>query len=352
MDDATAPLTILAWEFSMKVRTPSHRRTAWPLGCALVGALAAGLVTAPATVASADAISEPDGGIGNFPVALLASVWNPDAPPPGANRWDCRPSAAHPRPVVLVHGTWENAFDIWNAMSPALVRAGYCVFAAELGEPWPHAVFKGTDDIDRSAAQLAAFVDRVRTATGAAQVDLVGHSQGGGPLARQYLRFHGGANAADPERNKVHTLVGIDPSNHGTALGRPLGAVGRVADPPLRGVIQINPAVEEQAEASAVNQRLDAGGDTMPGVHYTVLATMADEVLVPYTNSFLTPGPGATVSNITLQKVCPVDLADHLAAPYDELVITLTENALDPAHPTTPLCRPAVPVVGTLPGVV
>jgi triacylglycerol esterase/lipase EstA (alpha/beta hydrolase family) len=235
-------------------------------------------------------------------------------------------------------------------MSPALVKAGYCVFAPELGEPRPHAVFKGTADIDRSAAQLAAFVDRVRATTGATQVDLVGHSQGGGLLARQYLRFHGGADPADPSRDKVHTLIGINPSNHGTELAPPLAAAGRLTDPLLGGVIRIDPAVAEQAEDSEFNKRLDAGGDTMPGVHYVVLASMTDEVLIPSSNSFLTPGPGATVTNITLQDVCPLDLSDHLAAPYDDLVITLTENALDPAHPTTPDCRPALPVIGTLPG--
>ena len=190
----------------------------------------------------------------------------------------------------------------------------------------------------------------MRAATGASQVDLVGHSQGGGLLARQYLKFHGGADRTDPSRNKVHTLVGINPSNHGTVLAPPLATAGRITDPLLGGVIRINPAVAQQAEDSQLNKRLDAGGDTMPGVRYVVLSSMTDEVLIPSANSFLTPGPGATVTNITLQDVCPLDLSDHIAAPYDDLVITLTENALDPAHPRTPDCRPALPVLGRLPG--
>jgi len=45
--------------------------------------------------------------------AQLAVIYNgalgyahisPTASPPGANNWSCKPSAAHPRPVVLVHG--------------------------------------------------------------------------------------------------------------------------------------------------------------------------------------------------------------------------------------------------------
>ena len=111
------------------------------------------------------------------------------ASPPGANDWSCRPSARHPRPVVLVHGTFADMSDSWQALSPLLRNHGYCVFALNYGASDGSDAFGiyATGDIAQSAAQLSDFVDRVLAATGADAVDLVGHSQGG-MMPRYYLK--------------------------------------------------------------------------------------------------------------------------------------------------------------------
>src|SRR4051795_5036208 len=64
--------------------------------------------------------------------ALGYAHTSPTASPPGANE-PCQPSAAHPRPVVLVHGTFADMSNSWQALSPLLHNRGYCVFALNYG---------------------------------------------------------------------------------------------------------------------------------------------------------------------------------------------------------------------------
>ena len=115
----------------------------------------------------------------------------------GADNFGCQPSAAHPDPVILVNGTFANQDDNWQAASPLLANHGYCVFTFNYGGTSASAVVQGTGDIAASAGQLAAFVTQVLAATGAAKVDLVGHSQGG-MMPRYYLKFLGGAAVRGP----------------------------------------------------------------------------------------------------------------------------------------------------------
>ena len=100
------------------------------------------------------------GAPGNVITGALGSVLNPMRNPDGANNYSCKPSAAHPNPVILVHGTLGNAYDSFSGMAPALKSFGYCVFAVNYGAS-SGKLFKGTGDIPTSAAEIGRFVDGV-----------------------------------------------------------------------------------------------------------------------------------------------------------------------------------------------
>jgi triacylglycerol esterase/lipase EstA (alpha/beta hydrolase family) len=268
-----------------------------------------------------------------------------NGPPPGANDWSCRPSPAHPHPVVLVPGTIEGMSYNWFTLSPLLRNAGYCVFALNYGQDPSHPLglpgavpAGGTGEIAASAAELSAFVDRVLAATGAPEVDVVGHSQGG-MMPRYYLRFLGGAA-------KVHALVGLSPSNHGTTVDglTTLFELGGAKGLGTAGIgVVCGTACEEQLVGSDFLRELNAGGDTVPGVAYTVIETRYDEVVTPYSSAFLS-GPGVT--NIDLQAQCPLDASEHLATAFDHVALRDVLNALDPPNARPAVCSPVLPIVG------
>src|SRR5690242_21671038 len=271
-------------------------------------------------------------------LACTATASAASPPPPGANL-PCRPTAVHPEPVILVHGTAENMFDNWQAMSPALKAAGYCVYAFNYGSFNGSGTLGiyGIGPIDRSAQELATEVSTVLAQTGAAKVDLVGHSQGG-MMPRYYLKFDGGTAHVDK-------LVALAPSNHGTtldgltALVTALGAAGLV-----NGAINaLCTACGQQEAGSPFLTNLNAGGETVAGVSYTVIESRYDEVVTPYTSAFLS---GSGVTNILLQNQCALDLSDHLEIAADPVALADVLNALDPAHPVRVPCLTVLAITG------
>ncbi|GAA3240283.1 hypothetical protein GCM10020256_62200 [Streptomyces thermocoprophilus] len=96
------------------------------------------------------------------------------------------------------------------------------------------------------------------------------------------------------------------------------------------------PALAQQIVGSDFLTKLNAGGDTVPGVRYTVLATRYDEVVTPYRTQFLS---GSGVRNVVLQDLCPLDLSEHvLVGLIDRIAFHEVANALDPAHATRTTC--------------
>src|ERR1700757_2247993 len=82
-------------------------------------------------------------------------------PPADANDFSCKPSAAHPEPVVLVHGLGATMNENWGYLSPKLAERGYCVFALTYGLDPRFPYFGGVLPIEQSATELGSFVDTV-----------------------------------------------------------------------------------------------------------------------------------------------------------------------------------------------
>lgn len=268
--------------------------------------------------------------------AVTAGAARVDASPPGANIWTCRPTARHPRPVVLVHGTLGNRNTNWQAYAPLLKNNGYCVFALTYGvapgTPFPVNQLGGLTRIQDSAQQLKAFVARVRRATGARKVDLIGHSQGT-LMPNYYLKFLGGAPY-------VKRYISLAPLWHGTGSAAPLGELARVFGVP-EDQLPVCAACPQMATGSAFMRRMRSGGVAVDGIDYTNIMTKHDQLVTPYTS-----GSEPGMRNIVIQDRCAADLAEHFEIAADPVAAAVVLNRLDPAHPRPVPCFPVLPYVG------
>jgi len=259
--------------------------------------------------------------------------------PAGANDWDCVPSAAHPRPLVLVHGLGATAAENWSYLGPLLHDAGYCVFALTYGELPGRPEFGGMLPMQESAKELDDFVGRVLAATGAAQIDLLGHSEGT-VMPQWWLKKLGGAA-------RTHRYVAMTPLYAGTTLF--------VGDTVIDTLKSLFPEGAGQASSgfdgfcgscqqflngSDFYEELYADGTVgAPGVLYTTIMSRYDELVVPYSSGYIV-APGAT--NIVVQDVCPLNLDEHVLVAFDPVVARMILNALDPEHATPVSCGPVL----------
>jgi triacylglycerol lipase len=249
------------------------------------------------------------------------------APSSGVNDWSCRPSAQHPQPVILWHGLGGDMYE-FSTLAPILASNGYCVFSETYGQTIYGPLVGGLAPMEDSAAQLASFVGQVEAATGAAKVDIVGHSEGS-TVPAYYLKFLGGAAQV------VH-FVGFGANYYGTtlyglaALAKALGLGGLLAGGGC-------PACAEFIPGSAFLNKLDSGSVAVPGPTYTDIMTKYDEAVIPYTSGVLS---GPNVTNIVIQDVCALDFSGHIGLAVDPNVAAMVLNALDPAHAKPVSCVP------------
>jgi pimeloyl-ACP methyl ester carboxylesterase len=271
-------------------------------------------------------------GIACLTAVLASQGAGHAATPPssGFNDWSCRPSAAEPQPVVLLHGLGGNGPGNFATLGPYLASAGYCVYAPTYGEAIPSLPGGGITPIPQSATEIDAYINQVRAATGAAQVDLVGHSEGAF-LALYGPKFVPGETAA------VARVVALAPPTHGTSFASLVTISDGLAGSALTEAIIAAgcPACSELITGSSLVNSLNAGPVTQPGIAYTIIASTHDELVTPYGTEFVGE---KDVVNETVQGFCPLDPVGHVGLAYDLDVAQLVRNALDPARPVAVTC--------------
>lgn len=307
----------------------------------LAATAATALASVTMGVSSASAEPEPVTGPKklNFSAALLYGLGQPDAQAQGVNDWSCVPEEGK-NPVVLVHGTFANQYDSFARMAPELKAAGHCLYSFNYGKGSDAAVGKipgryGLNGLSENGDELAAFADTVRERTGYDELDMVGWSQGG-TLITDVLKKEGGDGIDD--------VVTYGASHHGASIqGLALVAKYVAGEDITRDAL--GQAAVDQIPDSEYLQQLTADGDTVPGVDYTIVGTKYDQISTPYRNTFFEQGPGATVTNITLQDGCSIDLSSHVSMMYSPRAIDIAKRALDPNKEGRLRCLPNAPVV-------
>jgi len=270
-------------------------------------------------------------------VAILAPAAANAASAGGNNDASCVPSAAHPYPVVLLHGLGATYYEDINFLQSDLASLGYCTFSLTYGAHPGFPYVGGLRPVADSAAEIRTFVLQVLAETGASKVDLVGHSEGG----FQSLYVTKTQGIAD----KIDRVVAIAPPAHGTtfsglynlayifgqaerdAVGQALTAFGC-------------PACSDLGIGGSAVATLDSGPIAQAGVKYTIITSRYDELVTPTSTAFVNE-PGVT--NEYVQDTCPFDPVGHIGEAYDLNVWHLTENALDPAHARGFFCTAGSP---------
>ena len=255
----------------------------------------------------------------------------------GVNDTTCRPTAARPEPVVLLHGLGANKNEDIDQIQSQLASLGYCTFSTTYGAYPGFEYVGGLRSISSSAPEIASFVRQVLAWTGAAKVDLVGHSEGG--FQSLYVTKTQGIASS------IARVVAIAPPTHGTTFGGLYDLAYLLGSTSRQLVSQILTtfgcvACDELGPGGAAVVALNNGPIAQPGVAYTVITSRYDEMVTPTSTSFVNE-PG--VVNEYVQDFCPYDPVGHIGEAYDSNVWNLVENALDPTHAAPFACSVGSP---------
>jgi triacylglycerol lipase len=212
------------------------------------------------------------------------------------------PAAAAPTdPVILVAGTFAPAFSV-APLAARLEARGYDTHVFTLPA-------LGTIDIRESARALNAFADQVRARTGAARVDMIGHSQGGLTI-RTYVKYEGGAAEVD-------SAISLGTPHYGTVVANLAELLGFGS---CIGIV----ACQQMAVGSSFLADLNAGDDTVGSVRYTNIYTVYDELVRPVDNATMRDG----ATNVRVQSQCLLRVVGHVGLVLDGAVADGIADAL------------------------
>ncbi|MEV5837036.1 alpha/beta fold hydrolase [Nocardia sp. NPDC052112] len=236
--------------------------------------------------------------------------------PPGVNRYDCVSTVPGAVPVVLLHGFAGDEYRAWGFLGPALANAGLCVYSFSYGGS-SAMQGGGNGPLADSAVEIKRKLSALTARLGAAEVDLIGHSEGG--IMAQYIV------KTDPQvASGVRSVTTISSPTHGT-LGDLAATVLDIGN--LRDGLPVPPAVKDLLAGSPFLQELNSGPITVPGVAYTTISSRFDPISSFGQNQAMLAEPG--VDNYVLQNVCPGSKAGHNGTVFSPTTAALVLNALD-----------------------
>jgi pimeloyl-ACP methyl ester carboxylesterase len=251
-------------------------------------------------------------------VPALASYARVDQPGPPLNvsaaklagALTCTPGVDHASraPVLLVPGSGSTPAQefSWN-YEPALTQAGIPWCAVTLPE-------SANGDI-QVAGEYMVYAIRTMHARAGRRISIIGHSQGG-MVGRWALRLW------PDTRTMVDDLIGIAPSNNGSALPHVTCGNG------------CSPADWQQSSGSNFLRALNSDQDTFPRISYSVILSRYDEEAIP---AGTLSGGGGQITNVYVQDVCPADHTEHLGlGTYDPVAYALAIDALSHSGPANP----------------
>lgn len=190
-------------------------------------------------------------------------------------------------PILFVHG-WNGSASNWNTMADRFRADGW---PADHLDQWN---YDSSQSNAVTAEQLAAEVDRLLTATGAEQVDVITHSMGG-LSSRYYAKNLDGSS-------KIDAWVSLGGPNHGT----------NSAD------MCFQTSCEEMRIGSDFLTALNSGDETPGSARYATWWSPCDAIINPDSS---VPLSGAA----NTQTAC----LSHSALLTDATVYTQTRDMVD-----------------------